>query len=59
MLYFLSNTSDNVFNNVCTEDETWIYFQNSHKSMWLLEGALIPTIPKHVISSSKAMIAVI
>lgn len=38
MLVFLSNASENVLNNVYTEDETWIYFQNSHKSMWLLQG---------------------
>ena len=59
MYDLLSNASENVLNNIYTEDETWIYFQNSHKSMWLLQGVQIPTVSKHVIGSSKAMIAVI
>ena len=25
--------STNMLNNICTEDETWIYFENLHKTM--------------------------
>ena len=59
MLDFLSHASENALNSIYTEDETWIYFENSHKSMWLLQGSEIPTIPNHAIGSKKAMIAVV
>ena len=58
MLDFLSHASENALNSIYTEDETWIYFENSHKSMWLLQGSEIPTIPNHAIGSKKAMIKI-
>ena len=38
---------------ILTGDETWIRWNNPHRSMWLLEGESPPQIPKHKISSKK------
>lgn len=58
MLSFFENASDRDLNNLYTEDETWIYFDNPHKSMWVLNSDPPLTFPKPNIASKKVMIAV-
>lgn len=58
MLQVLENRSPQFLRKVYTEDETWIYFDNPRRSMWVLNGDQIPTCPKQTIASKKVMIAV-
>jgi len=45
--------------DIYTGDETWVYFNNPRKSMWIQNGAKPPTIVRKTISASKVMISVI
>ena len=58
MLDFLENASDYDLNNLYTEDETWIYFDNSHKSMWISYSDPPMLFVRPKIASKKVMIAV-
>ena len=58
MLDFLENASDYDLNNLYTENETWIYFDNPHKSMWISDSDLPMPFVRPKIASKKVMIAV-
>ena len=58
LLDLLSKFSPKGLNKVLTEDETWIYFENERKSIWLENGFPIPKLPKKTIASKKAMFAI-
>ena len=58
MLDFLENASDYDLNNLYTEDETWIYFDNPHKSMRISDSDPPMPFVRPKIASKKVMIAV-
>ena len=58
MLSFFENASERDLNNVYTEDETWICFDNPHKSMWVSDAEPPMTFARPNIASKKVMIAV-
>ena len=45
--------------SIYTGDETWVYFNNPRKSMWIQKGTRPPTRVRKEISASKVMISVI
>ena len=55
----LKNFTPKLLNRVFTEDETWIYYNNPRRSMWIDNGSKVPQTPKNNISAKKVMIAVI
>lgn len=58
LLEFLKNASQFTLNHVYTEDETWIYYDNPRKSMWILNGSTPQTVSRRTIGAKKSMIAV-
>lgn len=59
LLNLFSTLHPQELNNVLTQDETWIYFQNPHDAMWLDVSQPVPRRPKPSRYRKKSMISVI
>ena len=57
LLVTLQDTSQHKL--IYTQDETWLYWKNPRKSMWLMHGAPRPKAEKKKIGAKKLMISVI